>query len=323
MARLSVLLRNACLVLVTTSAFGTDSKGKQDLTVRITTSMGVIEARLFPDKAPNTVSNFVTLARKGFYNGIIFHRVIPKFMIQTGDPKGDGTGGPGYSFADEFNKDLKHDKAGILSMANSGPNTNGSQFFITVAPTPHLDNRHSVFGEVTKGLDVAVKISEVETNNSAPKKTIKMDKVEIIGDWYKPAEVTTKEVSEEEVKKLTKDTAEKLLEKIGDGLGFGKLVKATFHASRPNGTKAQVAYSATATTKARSYICLVKIKTASLRCNSFSSNAAQNSADTQKGDTHLCVSPFLFYLVAGLTTSLTLQVPSLSRTTVKAKLPDC
>ncbi len=159
----------------------------KELKVKITTNMGVIEGKLFHDKVPKTVENFVTLARKGFYNGIVFHRVIPKFMIQTGDPQGNGTGGPGYKFADEFHKDLKHSKAGIFSMANSGPNTNGSQFFITVAATPWLDGKHSVFGEVTKGEDIAIKISEAPTAaGDRPAKEIKMEKVEIIGDWYQP-----------------------------------------------------------------------------------------------------------------------------------------
>src|SRR3990167_3915934 len=119
----------------------------------IETSKGTIVVELYADKAPKTVENFVTLAKKGFYNGIIFHRVIPGFMIQTGDPTGTGMGGPGYKFADEFSPDLRHSKAGIFSMANSGPNTNGSQFFITEAATPWLDGKHSVFGQVSKGME--------------------------------------------------------------------------------------------------------------------------------------------------------------------------
>jgi peptidyl-prolyl cis-trans isomerase B (cyclophilin B) len=118
------------------------------LTARIQTSKGAINLRLFPDKAPVTVLNFVSLSARGFYNGLKFHRVIADFMIQGGCPSGNGTGGPGYRFRDEFSPDLKHDKPGILSMANAGPNTNGSQFFITHIPTPWLDNKHSVFGEV-------------------------------------------------------------------------------------------------------------------------------------------------------------------------------
>lgn len=205
----------------------------KELKVLIKTSMGDIEAKLYYKEVPNTVSNFVTLARKGFYNGIVFHRVIPKFMIQTGDPKGNGTGGPGYQFKDEFHPTLKHSEAGILSMANSGPNTNGSQFFITVAPTPHLDNRHSVFGKVTKGLDIAIKISDVATDGSKPLKPIKMEKVEIIGDWFKPVDVEkTKEVSEDEIRKLTEDTAKQLLTKSGEALKLGALKSHKMEGSR-------------------------------------------------------------------------------------------
>ena len=115
--------------------------------------------RLFADKVPNTTNNFVFLARDGYYDGVTFHRVIPGFMAQGGDPSGTGRGGPGYQFADEFHPDLRHDKPGILSMANAGPNTNGSQFFITFVPTPHLDDHHAVFGEVIEGMDVVNAIS--------------------------------------------------------------------------------------------------------------------------------------------------------------------
>ena len=114
----------------------------------ITTNRGEIRIELFDDKTPKTVANFEKLAKEGFYDGLKFHRVIEDFMVQTGCPKGTGTGDPGYKFADEFHKDLKHDKPGILSMANSGPNTNGSQFFITHVPTPWLDGKHTVFGSV-------------------------------------------------------------------------------------------------------------------------------------------------------------------------------
>ena len=120
----------------------------------IQTNKGVIRCQLFEDKVPKTVANFEKLASEGFYNGLKFHRVIADFMIQTGCPKGTGTGGPGYNFADEFHPDLKHTGPGILSMANAGPNTNGSQFFITHVPTPWLDNKHSVFGQVLEGQDV-------------------------------------------------------------------------------------------------------------------------------------------------------------------------
>jgi peptidyl-prolyl cis-trans isomerase B (cyclophilin B) len=116
--------------------------------VTIKTNKGDIRLNLFDDKTPLTVANFVNLAKKGFYNGLIFHRVIEEFMVQGGCPLGTGTGGPGYKFQDEFAKDLKHSKPGILSMANAGPHTNGSQFFITHVPTPWLDGKHSIFGEV-------------------------------------------------------------------------------------------------------------------------------------------------------------------------------
>ena len=124
------------------------------------TDLGDIEVSLFADKAPNTVNNFVFLAREGYYDNTIFHRVIKDFMAQAGDPTGTGRGGPGYSFRDEFGTGLKHNKPGILSMANAGPNTNGSQFFITHVPTPWLDGKHAIFGEVTKGLDVLFAIPE-------------------------------------------------------------------------------------------------------------------------------------------------------------------
>src|SRR5467141_1979442 len=139
------------------------------------TSQGNIVVRLLENEAPKTVANFIGLAegtkeftnektgqkeKRPFYDGLIFHRVIPQFMIQGGCPQGSGMGGPGYKFADEFHPSLRHSKAGKLSMANAGPNTNGSQFFITVAPTPHLDNRHSIFGEIVEGQDVADKISK-------------------------------------------------------------------------------------------------------------------------------------------------------------------
>jgi peptidyl-prolyl cis-trans isomerase B (cyclophilin B) len=132
----------------------------------IETSRGTIRAQLFADKTPKTVKNFEDLAAKGFYNGLKFHRVIADFMIQTGCPQGTGTGGPGYKFADEFHPDLRHSGPGILSMANSGPNTNGSQFFITHVATPHLDGKHSVFGKVLAGQEVVNAIKQGDVMKS-------------------------------------------------------------------------------------------------------------------------------------------------------------
>jgi peptidyl-prolyl cis-trans isomerase B (cyclophilin B) len=124
------------------------------------TERGDIKVRLFAEEAPETVNNFVFLAREGYYDGTTFHRVIPDFMVQAGDPTGTGAGGPGYEIRDEFHPSLKHDKPGILSMANRGPNTGGSQFFITHAATPWLDGRHAIFGEVVEGMDVVLAIRE-------------------------------------------------------------------------------------------------------------------------------------------------------------------
>ena len=128
------------------------------------TNQGTFEVELFEDKAPITVKNFTDLAEKGFYDGLIFHRVIDGFMIQGGDPNGTGTGGPGYTIPDEFGEGLKHDSEGVLSMANAGPNTGGSQFFITLAPTPWLDGHHAIFGKVVKGMDVVRAIGKVDTD---------------------------------------------------------------------------------------------------------------------------------------------------------------
>ncbi len=143
------------------------------------TSMGTFIAELYEDKAPVTTKNFIDLAQKGFYDGLIFHRVIDGFMIQGGDPLGNGTGGPGYTIPDEFHPDLKHSSAGILSMANAGPNTGGSQFFITLDQTKWLDGHHAVFGKVVQGLNVVKEIGHVETFNDRPLVDVRIKKLTI------------------------------------------------------------------------------------------------------------------------------------------------
>jgi peptidyl-prolyl cis-trans isomerase A (cyclophilin A) len=175
----------------------TEAKLQPGVYAHFITSEGDFTVHLFDQDAPKTVANFIGLAegtkawtdpktgqpvKRPYYNGLIFHRVIDGFMIQGGDPLGTGSGGPGYTFADEFSPKLRHNKPGILSMANRGPNTNGGQFFITLAPTPHLDNVHSIFGEVVQGMDVVQKIGKVKVVNSRPVtpvviKSIKIEKI--------------------------------------------------------------------------------------------------------------------------------------------------
>ena len=165
------------------------------LTAKLRTNLGTVTVRLFPDQAPKTVRNFVELAEgtrewtdpttrqpsnARLYDGTIFHRVIPNFMIQGGDPLGTGTGGPGYKFADEFHPDLTFSRPYLLAMANAGPGTNGSQFFITTVPTPHLNGRHTIFGEVIEGSDVVDQISKVRTGrNDRPVDDVVIESVEI------------------------------------------------------------------------------------------------------------------------------------------------
>ncbi len=140
----------------------TEVTTKKNSVALFETSKGNFRIELFEDKAPLTTKNFITLVNKGFYNGLIFHRIIDDFMIQGGDPKGNGTGGPGYTIPDEFHRDLKHNE-GVISMANAGPNTGGSQFFITLKATPWLDNKHAVFGKVVEGMDIVRAIGKVKT----------------------------------------------------------------------------------------------------------------------------------------------------------------
>jgi len=152
---------------------------KKSYTAILKTDLGDITLQLFADKTPITVNNFVFLSRQGFYDGTIFHRVITDFMAQGGDPTGTGSGGPGYRFSDEFNPSLRHNKPGILSMANAGPSTNGSQFFITHVATPWLDNKHSVFGQVTEGMNVLLSIPPRDpSKRDAP--AVKLNSVTIL-----------------------------------------------------------------------------------------------------------------------------------------------
>jgi cyclophilin family peptidyl-prolyl cis-trans isomerase len=147
------------------------------------TSMGSMTIELDPASAPKTVNNFVFLARQGFYDGVIFHRVIDGFMIQGGDPTGTGRGGPGYTIKDEFGAGLAHTQAGLFSMANAGPNTGGSQFFITLAPTPWLDGKHAIFGKVVAGMDVVKAIGKIQTaRGDKPVEDVVMKKVTVSGE---------------------------------------------------------------------------------------------------------------------------------------------
>lgn len=149
-------------------------------TVTFQTNLGTFKAELHDDVAPQTAGNFATLVAKGYYDGIIFHRVIDGFMIQGGDPTGTGRGGPGYTIPDEFGKGLAHGGPGILSMANAGPGTGGSQFFITLAATPWLDRKHAIFGKIVDGLDVVLKIGKVQTGpGDRPAQEVVMEKVSL------------------------------------------------------------------------------------------------------------------------------------------------
>lgn len=149
-------------------------------TATFKTSKGEFSIELFEDKAPKTTANFINLVNKGFYNGLIFHRVIEDFMIQGGCPEGTGVGGPGYTIKDEFHRDLKHDSKGILSMANAGPDTGGSQFFITLAPTPWLDGKHAIFGKVKKGIEIVDMIGKVEVDRrDKPTQDVRIENITV------------------------------------------------------------------------------------------------------------------------------------------------
>ena len=194
MRKLLIVMAAGVLMSSTLVVAGQDAAKKTPYAV-FTTSEGNFTVRLFEKEAPKTVANFIGLAegtkewtdpktnekvKKPYYNGLMFHRVIAGFMIQGGDPLGQGIGGPGYKFKDEFHPSLRHSRAGILSMANAGPNTNGSQFFITLGPTPHLDNRHSVFGEVTEGMDIVRRIGTTPTGRQdRPVKDVVINSIKI------------------------------------------------------------------------------------------------------------------------------------------------
>ena len=180
------LLTALLLGLTIGAASATDTGSMQDIRIILTTNKGPIEATLLASKTPVTVANFLNLATRGYYNGLSFHRVIPDFMIQGGDPEGSGRGGPGYRFEDECKPELNHDQPGIFSMANAGPGTNGSQFFITHVATPWLDGKHTVFGSVTKGQDVV----------NAIKQGDKIEKIEILDSTDDLFEAQKKRIDE-------------------------------------------------------------------------------------------------------------------------------
>jgi peptidyl-prolyl cis-trans isomerase B (cyclophilin B) len=164
MCKTSILIAAFTLAILAVPAQSEESM--KDIRIIVKTDKGDIEGVLYPSKAPVTVANFLNLAKRGYYDGLKFHRVIPDFMIQGGDPTGTGSGGPGYRFEDECTPELKHDKPGIFSMANAGPGTNGSQFFITHVATPHLNGKHTVFGSVTKGQDMVDAVAQGDTIKS-------------------------------------------------------------------------------------------------------------------------------------------------------------
>jgi cyclophilin family peptidyl-prolyl cis-trans isomerase len=178
----AVLVVFLCLSVLCASAYAAEEKPARPV-AEFETSMGNIKVELFYDLAPKTCRNFMDLAERNFFDGVIFHRVIDGFMIQGGDPTGTGTGGPGYVIPDEFGEGLAHDSAGILSMANAGPNSGGSQFFITLAPTPWLDGKHAIFGRVIGGMKVVEAIGHVATGrNDKPIRDVVIKKLSISGD---------------------------------------------------------------------------------------------------------------------------------------------
>ncbi|MBR9683413.1 peptidylprolyl isomerase [Candidatus Woesearchaeota archaeon] len=179
MRKITWVILLVLVIVIGIKLYGGDETMTNHIAV-IETNHGTMEVELFEQRAPVTTKNFIDLAERGFYDGLNFHRVIKEFMIQGGDPSGDGTGGPGYEIEDEFHPELKHDKAGILSMANAGPGTGGSQFFITLIPTPWLDGKHAVFGRVVSGDDVLSEIGNVKVGaNDKPNEPVIIKKVTI------------------------------------------------------------------------------------------------------------------------------------------------
>ncbi len=192
MKRIGMMAALVFLMMGTSAVAAEIQEGEENVANRFAvfaTSEGTFTVELFEDKAPLTTKNFIDLAEKGFYDGLIFHRVIDGFMIQGGDPTGTGTGGPGYEIPDEFHPDLKHDGEGVLSMANAGPNTGGSQFFITLAATPWLNGHHAVFGKVVRGMDVVKKIGKVDCDSGdRPLVEVVIKKITIIDELPEPSE---------------------------------------------------------------------------------------------------------------------------------------
>ncbi len=206
----------------------------EELRAKLKTSLGEIEIRLFAELAPKTVTNFVELARAGFYDGKIFHRVMPGFSVQTGDPTGKGGGGPGYCFADEFGAGLQHDKPGVVSMVNTAPGSNGSQFLITLVPAKMLDQRSPVFGEVTSGLEVVQRVAVG---------TI-LERVEIVGELTLTPPEKTPELTLLELREKANPVVGKVLEGLGQAMQLGSLKGFEVAAARSRCAESQLAVTA-------------------------------------------------------------------------------
>lgn len=218
------------LLLTSGVSMAQEPNEAESLTAVIQTNKGDIILELYADKVPNTVANFVNLAQRGYYDGLTFHRVIPNFMIQGGDPTGTGRGGPGYKFQDEFDESLKHDGPGVLSMANAGPGTNGSQFFITHKATPWLDNKHTVFGRVTEGQDV---VDAIEVNDVMLYVTIKGDTTALfetaktkLGSWNKTLDAKFPALTAEQRKEKLQETKAEIAKAEAEAGEFTEQLKA-------------------------------------------------------------------------------------------------